>query len=76
MVIAALPTGANVFLLAQRYHVAEAETPASIAVPTALALATLPVAMFLATQFLAGWEPVNQSTNKSGKKFLLPGVTA
>lgn len=54
VVIASLPTGANVFLFAQRYNVAEAETTASIAVSTALALATLPVVMFLATRFLAG----------------------
>ena len=35
VVIASLPTGANVFLFAQRYNVAEAEVTASIAVSTA-----------------------------------------
>ena len=52
VVIASLPTGANVFLFAQRYNVAEAEVTASIAVSTALALLTLPVVMFLATRFV------------------------
>jgi len=41
-----------VFLFAQRYHVAEAEVTASIAVSTAMALVTLPVAMFLATRLV------------------------
>lgn len=54
VVTASLPIGANVFLFAQRYDVAEAEVTASIAVSTALALLTLPLVMFLTTRFVAG----------------------
>ena len=46
------PIGANVFLFAQRYNVAEAEVTASIAVSTAMALVTLPVVMFLVSRFV------------------------
>lgn len=53
VVTASLPTGANVFLFAQRYDVAEAEVTASIAVSTVMALVTLPLVMFLATRFVA-----------------------
>lgn len=45
VVAAALPMGANVFLFAQRYNVAEALVTASVAVSTALALVTLSVVM-------------------------------
>jgi len=44
---AALPVGANVFLFAQRYGVAQDEVTASIAVSTALALVTVPVVLLL-----------------------------
>lgn len=44
-VAAALPTGANVFLFAQRYGVAQELVTASIAVSTALALVTLSLVM-------------------------------
>lgn len=47
---AALPVGANVFLFAQRYGVAQDEVTASIAVSTALALVTVPVALLLAAR--------------------------
>ena len=53
VVSASLPIGANVFLFAQRYDVAEAEVTASIAVSTVMALVTLPVVMFLATRWIA-----------------------
>lgn len=53
VVTASLPIGANVFLFAQRYDVAEAEVTASIAVSTAMALITLPLVMFLATHYVA-----------------------
>ncbi len=53
VVTASLPTGANVFLFAQRYDVAEAEVTASIAVSTVMALVTLPLVMFLATRFVS-----------------------
>ena len=53
VVTASLPIGANVFLFAQRYDVAEAEVTASIAVSTAMALATLPVVMYLVARFVA-----------------------
>ena len=53
VVTASLPIGANVFLFAQRYDVAEAEVTASIAVSTVMALVTLPVVMFLATRWIA-----------------------
>ena len=52
VVTASLPIGANVFLFAQRYNVAEAEVTASIAVSTAMALVTLPVVMFLVSRFV------------------------
>lgn len=54
IVTASLPTGANVFLFAQRYNVAEAEVTATIAVSTAMALVTLPVVLFLATRIGGG----------------------
>jgi hypothetical protein len=44
-VAAALPIGANVFLFSQRYQVAEELATASVAVSTALALASLVVVM-------------------------------
>lgn len=47
---AALPVGANVFLFTQRYEVAQDEVTASIAVSTALALITVPVALLLAAR--------------------------
>ena len=48
MILAAsLPIGANVFLFSQRYQVAEEVVTAGVAVSTALALATVPVVMFL-----------------------------
>ncbi|SEA57946.1 AEC family transporter [Acidovorax soli] len=47
---AALPVGANVFLFTQRYGVAQDEVTASIAVSTALALVTVPVALLLAAR--------------------------
>ncbi|MCM2347174.1 AEC family transporter [Acidovorax soli] len=47
---AALPVGANVFLFTQRYGVAQDEVTASIAVSTALALITVPVALLLAAR--------------------------
>ena len=53
IVTASLPIGANVFLFAQRYNVAEAEVTASIAVSTAMGLLTLPVVMLLVTRFVA-----------------------
>ena len=53
VVTASLPIGANVFLFAQRYDVAEAEVTASIAVSTAMALVTLPVVMYLVARFVA-----------------------
>jgi malonate transporter len=45
IVAAALPVGANVFLFSQRYEVAEEEVTASVAVSTALALVTVPLAI-------------------------------
>lgn len=54
VVTASLPIGANVFLFAQRYDVAEAEVTASIAVSTLMALVTLPLVMYLVTRFVAG----------------------
>ena len=53
VVTASLPIGANVFLFALRYDVAEAEVTASIAVSTAMALVTLPVVMYLVARFVA-----------------------
>ena len=52
IVAASLPVGANVFLFAQRYAVAEDEVTASVAVSTALALVTMPVAIVLVTRFV------------------------
>ena len=47
VVAAALPVGANVFLFAQRYEVAEQVTTAAMGLSTALALVTLSFAMTL-----------------------------
>jgi len=47
VVAAAVPVGANVFLFAQRYHVAQAEVTAATAVSTALSVVTLSVAMLV-----------------------------
>jgi malonate transporter len=47
VVTAALPTGANAFLFAQRYQVEQASTTASIGVSTVLALITLSLVMFV-----------------------------
>ncbi len=52
LVAAALPVGANVFLFTQRYGVAQDEVTASIAVSTALALVTVPVALWLVARWL------------------------
>lgn len=46
-VTAALPMGANVYLFAQRYNVAQAEVTAAVAVSTATSLITLAIAMVL-----------------------------
>ena len=54
IVASALPVGANVFLFAQRYAVAQDEVTASVAVSTALALVTAPVAIWAAARFVAG----------------------
>lgn len=53
VVTASLPVGANVFLFAQRYNVAEAEVTASIAVSTVMALLTLPLVLFVVARSLA-----------------------
>jgi hypothetical protein len=50
VVTAALPVGANVFLFAQRYEVAQDEVTASVAVSTALGLVTVPVVLLLAAR--------------------------
>ena len=47
VVAAALPVGANVFLFAQRYQVAEDVVTASVGVSTAMGLVTLSVVMWL-----------------------------
>lgn len=47
VVAAALPTGANVFLFAQRYEVAQETTTAGMGLSTALALFTLSAVMLL-----------------------------
>jgi malonate transporter len=47
MVAAALPIGANVFLFAQRYQVAQAEVTAGVALSTTLALLTVSLLMAL-----------------------------
>lgn len=52
VVTAALPIGANVFLFAQRYDVAEAEVTAGIAVSTAMALVTLPLVLLLVSRLI------------------------
>ena len=49
VVTAALPVGANVFLFAQRYRVAENEVTASVGVSTAVGLVTLSLVMWLAS---------------------------
>jgi len=49
VVAAALPMGANVFLFAQRYEVAQALTTAAMGLSTALALFTLSAVMLLMT---------------------------
>ena len=54
IVAAALPVGANVFLFAQRYEVAQDEVTASVAVSTALALVTMPVAILAVTRWVVG----------------------
>jgi predicted permease len=53
IVAASLPVGANVFLFSQRYGVAEDEVTASVAVSTALAMVTMPVAILLVTRYVA-----------------------
>jgi len=47
VVAASLPIGANVFMFAQRYHVAEELVTASVVVSTVLALLTVTVTMTL-----------------------------
>ena len=47
VVAAALPIGANVFLFAQRYHVVEELTTASMGISTAAALFTLSLVMLV-----------------------------
>ena len=44
--------GANVFLFAQRYEVAQDEVTASVALSTALALVTLPVVLLAVARWL------------------------
>lgn len=53
IVAASLPVGANVFLFAQRYAVAEDEVTASVAVSTALGLVTMPVVILAVTRWVA-----------------------
>ena len=52
IVAASLPVGANVFLFAQRYEVAQDEVTASVAVSTVLALVTMPVVILLTTRYV------------------------
>lgn len=52
IVAASLPVGANVFLFAQRYEVAQDEVTASVAVSTMLALVTMPVVILLTTRYV------------------------
>jgi predicted permease len=52
IVAASLPVGANVFLFAQRYGVAEDEVTASVAVSTALGLVTMPVVILAVTRWV------------------------
>ena len=47
VVTSALPVGANVFMFSQRYRVAEDLVTASVAVSTVLALATVPLVLWL-----------------------------
>ena len=54
IVAASLPVGANVFLFAQRYGVVEDEVTASVAVSTALALLTVPMAILGVTRWVVG----------------------
>ena len=53
IVAASLPVGANVFLFAQRYAVAEDEVTASVDVSTALALVTMPVVILAVTRWIS-----------------------
>lgn len=53
VVASSLPVGANVFLFAQRYEVAQDEVTASVALSTALALVTLPVVLLAVARWLA-----------------------
>ena len=48
-VTAALPMGANVFLFAQRYQVAEGEITAAVALSTVAGVVTLAIALLLFT---------------------------
>lgn len=50
-VAAALPVGANVYMFAQRYGVAQEEVTASIAISTAICLFTLPVVLLILEKF-------------------------
>ena len=52
VVTASLPVGANVFLFAHRYEVAQDEVTASVALSTALALLTLPVVLLAVARWL------------------------
>ena len=52
IVAASLPVGANVFLFAQRYEVAQDEVTASVAVSTALGLLTVPVVLMLVARYV------------------------
>ena len=52
IVAASLPVGANVFLFAQRYGVAQDEVTASVAVSTALGLVTMPLAILAVTRWV------------------------
>lgn len=52
VVASSLPVGANVFLFAQRYAVAQGEVTASVALSTALALLTLPVVLLAVVRWL------------------------
>jgi malonate transporter len=51
VVAASLPMGANVFLFSQRYQTSEGLVTASVAVSTALALATVTLTMWLTSGF-------------------------
>ena len=52
VVTGSLPVGANVFLFAHRYEVAQDEVTASVALSTALALVTLPVVLLAVARWL------------------------